>query len=79
MIVALNRGSKDGLDIGTVLAVRSKGRTITDRTNGSSETIDLPDERTGLVFVFRLFDHVSYALVLSSDEGVEPGDVVVKP
>lgn len=79
MVVSLNRGSADGLDIGTILAIQSKGRTITDRTNGSSETRELPDERIGLVFVFRLFDHISYALVMSAETGVEPGDVFTQP
>lgn len=79
MVVALNRGSTDGLDVGTILAVQSKGRTVEDRTNGSTETRELPDERIGLLFVFRLFDHISYALVMSAETGVEPGDVFTQP
>lgn len=79
MIVSLNRGSGDGMDIGTVLAVKKASRVITDRTNGSATDVTLPEERNGLIFVFRLFDHVSYALVLNAEFGVEPGDAVSPP
>jgi hypothetical protein len=32
------------------------------------------DERTGLMFVFRTFDHVSYAVLLNTTDPVRPGD-----
>ena len=79
MVIALNRGSADGLDIGTVLALKTFGRTITDRTNGSRETITLPAERNGLMFVFRVFDHISYGLITSSVDPVQVGDVFTEP
>jgi hypothetical protein len=79
MIVSLNRGSGDGLDIGTILAVEKAGNKITDTTNGSAQEITLPNERNGLVFVFRLFDHISYALVLNAEFGVEAGDSFSQP
>lgn len=78
-IVVLNRGSTDGLEIGTVLAAQTAGRDIIDTTNGGRESIKLPDERNGLVFVFRVFDHISYALVLDADIEIERGDVVTQP
>jgi hypothetical protein len=79
MIVAINRGSADGVDIGTVLAIKTFGRTIVDRTNGSREKITLPEERKGLLFVFRVFNHVSYALITSSSDAVAVGDTVTQP
>ncbi len=41
--------------------------------------VKLPDERNGLVFVFRTFDKVSYALVMSSKRSLKVGDVVQTP
>jgi hypothetical protein len=41
--------------------------------------VKLPDERNGLVFVFRTFEKVSYALVMSSKRQLKVGDVVQTP
>jgi hypothetical protein len=41
--------------------------------------LNVPDERTGIMMVFRTFDRVSYALVLSTSEAVRIGDYVRKP
>jgi LysM repeat protein len=79
MIVVLNRGADSGLEIGNVLAVQSAGREITDRTNGSAESFKLPDERNGLIFVFRVYDNIAYALVLDADIEMQAGDVFTQP
>lgn len=41
--------------------------------------VKLPDERNGLVFIFRTFEKVSYALVMSSKRSLKVGDVVQTP
>lgn len=78
-IVTLSRGKRDGLEIGHVLALSRAGAEVSNRHEGKKEIYRLPDERYGLLFVFRVFDRVSYALVMSVTRTVEIGDVVANP
>lgn len=78
-IVALNRGANDGMERGLVLALVHNGERVVDRTDSSLPTIKLPDERQGLLFVFRVFDRMSYALILQVTTPVEPGDRFSQP
>ena len=79
-IVSMSRGKVDGVEHGHVLALYRAGGVVTNRFDGGSrETMALPDERYGLVFVFRVFDRVSYGLVMEVSRPVAPGDVVRKP
>jgi hypothetical protein len=78
-IVALNKGSADGMERGHVLALWRAGVETIDRTNGGRETIRLPDERHGMLFVFRTFERVSYALILSVKDPVRAGDRFTQP
>ena len=78
-IVALNRGASQGMERGHVLALLSNGEHVTDSTDPSKPTIKLPDERHGLLFVFRVFDRMSYALILSVKEPVQAGDRFTQP
>ena len=78
-IVALNRGALQGMERGHVLALLRKGEQVKDTTDPSRPTITLPDERHGLLFVFRVFDRMSYALILSVKEPVSAGDRFTQP
>ncbi len=78
-IVALNRGRRDGLEIGHVLAVMRNGATIVDRTVAGHESVKLPDEDIGHLFVFRLFDGIAYALLVSASGPVQVGDRFAQP
>ena len=78
-IVALNRGAADGLERGHVLALWRAGITTVDKTDAARTALKLPDERHGLLFVFRVFDRVSYALILNVLEPVAPGDRFTQP
>lgn len=61
-IITLSKGASDGLQSGHVLALYRKGEDV--KFDGDSYA--LPDERYGLVFVFRVFNKVSYALVMQT-------------
>lgn len=78
-IVALNRGANQGMERGHVLALLRNGEHVTDSTDPGKPTIKLPDERHGLLFVFRVFDRMSYALILSVKEPVQAGDRFTQP
>jgi hypothetical protein len=84
-VVSINRGSLDGLDIGAVLQLYTRGKTVKDRTaskgmTGMSTTmIKLPDEQSGTLFIFRTFKRISYGLIMQVTEPVEVGDVAKSP
>ncbi|QJR13224.1 hypothetical protein DSM104440_00006 [Usitatibacter palustris] len=122
-IVTLNRGSRDGIEVGHVLASFRRGDVITgsgqvidtwqtdllgglrswwyenmetkaeekaDAKEASGESkkggavlegtvLKIPDERNGLVFVFRVFEKMSYAMVMRSTKPIYVGDVVQTP
>jgi len=85
-VITLNRGRADGLEVGHVLALMRLGLPIGKprAAPGSIEptpvdAMKIPDERYGLVFVFRVFDRVSYALVMNVSRPVKPLDVVQTP
>jgi hypothetical protein len=130
--VVINRGSKDGLDPGAVLAIYQSGNTVklTDREqknitwvgkdakaptediawlrndvrclnkdrrvtydepaergvyisacldHADDSHIKLPDVRSGLLMIYRVFDKVAYGLILQSDQPIHLLDVVRNP
>jgi hypothetical protein len=119
-IVGINRGSRDGMEVGFVLASVHPGQfanrssdfrgvgtlglgglfgldlgddmkrnPVVPEVEGSSvrgsavfqddRDVKLPDERNGLLFVFRVFEKVSFALVMSSSRPLYVGDLVQNP
>jgi hypothetical protein len=78
-IVALNRGAVDGIERGHVLALYRDGKVVVDPTEKGRTKIKLPDERHGVLFVFRVFNRMSYALILSVKEPVAAGDRFTQP
>ncbi|MDH4191571.1 MAG: LysM peptidoglycan-binding domain-containing protein [Betaproteobacteria bacterium] len=75
-IIAISRGSSQGVEIGHVLALVRPGGLVPD---GPAKNKRLPDERYGLAFVFRVFDRVSYALIMKTTRPVAPLDIVEAP
>jgi LysM domain len=112
-VVAINRGSRDGIEVGHVLATMRKGEPIDayrhttylgwhlnlpdmrpnpvvpdvpSRTHTSEKSADiargsvrLPDERTGLLLVFRVFERMSYGIIMRAARPIYVGDVVQTP
>ena len=95
-LVTIDKGSRDGIDIGTILAtyralppvqdprpskdVDGLTRFLEDNElHKKSRPLNLPEERTGLVFVFSVFDRVSYAVVLRTTDPITVGHYARKP
>jgi LysM repeat protein len=78
-VVAINRGTRDGVESGHVLAILKDGARVIDKQDEARPLLKLPDERNGLMMVFRTFERVSYALVLETNVGVRVGDRLVSP
>ncbi len=79
-VAVINRGSRDGLEVGHLLETYSAGETVKDRFNLREKgNIDLPDKQSGLMMVFRIFDKVSYGLILESTLAINNHDVVSSP
>jgi len=89
-VVTLDKGASDGVEVGTVLAIYRVVAPIPDprpvirppyepRVFEPERWLNVPDERTGLLFVFRVFDRVSYALVLNTIDPVVVGNIVRNP
>jgi LysM repeat protein len=118
-VIAINRGARDGLEVGDVLASYRRGQVVTSARQRSldlespswltglwgrmkravtssdstqpaegekrggavlaGQTITLPNERNGLVFVFRVFDKMSYGIVMQATKPIYVGDVLTNP
>lgn len=101
-VVVLNRGVREGVEIGHVVALYRIGKDLIPRRLPASasndparkevrsvysdfdptkagEPVRTPDQRYGLAFVFRVFDRVSYALVMNTSRSVNIGDAVRAP
>lgn len=76
-VIVLNRGQTDGVKAGHTFAIYRKAVAVPDRIAG--EAVKLPATRTGIAMVFRTFERVSYALILSSTSPVKPGDEIRAP
>jgi len=76
-VVVLNRGEREGMKVGNVLAIYKRGALARDRI--ANEIIRLPSERAGLLMVFRVFEKLSYGLVLQTERPLAVEDEVRNP
>jgi LysM repeat protein len=92
-VVAINRGTRDGITNGTVLAIDRTGDSVVDvyghgsaftgkeQTVGTSfaKKVKLPDERVGTLLVFKTFNRVSFGLVVGASDTLQIQDTVHNP
>jgi len=89
-IVSISRGTKDGIEVGHVLAINRYGSVIKDpeyvenKEKKSASGLEpgmvkLPDERIGLLMIFRVFENVSYALIMQASQPINTLDSVTTP
>ena len=76
-IVVLNRGLRDGVEIGNVLAIYQTGEVVYDKV--AKGNVALPDTRAGLLMVFESFEKASYAIVLKANRPLKVLDKVKNP
>jgi hypothetical protein len=86
-VLALNRGKKHGLEPGNVVAIFQRGEEVRDRYSGSTwrsmatnyEKVRLPSERNASAMVFKVYDRMSYGLVMESTSAITVGDFLKHP
>jgi hypothetical protein len=91
-VVSINLGKQNGLEDGHVLAISRHGKVIRDPEYKADKSqpldktsklkpdqLQLPDERVGLLMVFRTFDRVSYGLIMQTSDAIYTLDTVHTP
>jgi len=88
-VVVMNRGARHGLAPGDVLTVFQDGEYVRDRYSKSAfvsknslfagEKVKLPDEEAGTIMVFKVYDRISYGLVMEATDAIRVLDAVRNP
>ena len=79
-VVALDLGTREGMEVGHVFRVDRRGKVIRDTVSGKrADKVKLPDEEAGLVMIFRTFEKVSLALVMKASRAMHINDFVRTP
>jgi hypothetical protein len=85
-VVVINRGKRNDLSPGAVLAIDQKGEVVQDKygkapweKNPWGESVQLPYERAGTMIIFKVFDRVSYGLVIGARGPMQVADRVYNP
>ena len=90
--VVINLGNEDNLVVGDILSIQKEGARITDeaerakmpfrermRTLFDQDRLTIPGNDVGTLLVYKTFDRLSYAVILSSTEPAELFNEVVSP
>ena len=79
-VVAIDLGTREGIEIGHVFRVFQRGPVIKDTVSGKrNDSVKLPDEDAGLVMIFRTFEKVSFGLVMKATSAMHINDFVRTP
>ena len=89
-VIALNRGSRAGLEPGHVLAIQKTGDVVMDRyskggLNAASvvskrgKPVQLPPERVGVAMIYSAYEDMSFALVMEATHEIHEGDRATNP
>lgn len=91
-VVVINRGKRDGLEPGHVLAIQQAGEKVKDPgarapvaawsaafRSGFAKHVQLPAEHAGVFLVFKAYDRLSYGLIVQADGPIRTGDMVGNP
>ena len=87
-VVVIDRGARDGLAPGDVLAVYKEGEVVHDDVSKGylrgvstffAPKVHLPNERSGTFMVFKTFPRVSYGLIMEATNIIRVGDRVENP
>ena len=76
-VVAINRGERDEVEVGNVMAIYHMSGAVKDRIR--NDIVSLPPERAGLLMVFRVFEKMSYGLVLKAQRPLSVFDELRSP
>src|SRR5690606_10078770 len=77
-VVVINRGSREGVEEGDVFAIFRQGVIVRDK-EFNNQKVRLPDEKAGLLMVFRTHEKVSLALILNAKSILSLGDRIERP
>jgi len=101
-VVIINRGTREGIEVGHVFSVWKKGEMFDDKIakqrreesddysafsefadsitgNGKNDMVQLPDEEAGEIMIFRTFEKVSLALVMTANRPIHLLDKIRNP
>lgn len=77
-VISINRGTQHGVDVGAALKLQRRGPTVPDVTN-ERKPVKLPDLQYGTLLIFRVFDTLSYGLIMQVSDAVHIGDIAKSP
>jgi hypothetical protein len=89
-IIAINAGANQGIETGHVFSAFRPGKQIRDEVKypkGSmadaktwdGDKVTLPDQFSAHILIFRVFDEISYAMIMDGDRPVRERDVLKHP